>query len=1042
MNYNIGNEMVNNKAAATYLQGAEGGAHAAGKAAIQAGKTGNVSSGYALDLGAGEREGQIFSDQKKGVAAQVADDLVSNGKAQKDFMILASNTLSPEAYGKMAEDGYDVQQMDPEETLTVVDEINAEMAKAGVVIAGYNDDLSKDELEAITGSAAYAAELDRAFRENGVPLTEQNAKEVIAVIGQAEQIPALSDGTKKYLVENEMLPTVNNMYLAAHSGAAAATAAPRGYVQTGGYLGMTAQAGETADEKLTAQMQKVIGRAGEEANEANLAETKRVLDLGLPLTEDTFLAMSELDALQFPLKIKDVADAAARALGDGQKASQADVTRRESLLQKAVELTDQVAQISDAAVDAVADADKPLTIRNLAAAQAAMNAGQDVTGTQAEPAKADRAQVPEQVTGTAYAQQTEMKLRVEVSYEAKHLTSKRQMEEIRLSMTVEVSYRMLKNGVRVDTTELSKLVDEMKSAEAQLQKAKFGSDASQSAAQRAGFFRDTMDVVRSLPGMPVSLIGDLLKRDSLHLSAEASLDITLSEYAALGNRRIQSYAAAGERYETMMTVPRADLGDNIKEAFARADSLLAELGIEANEENLRGARILGYNRMELSEDNMTSVKAAYRKVSSITARMTPAVTLQMIRDGVNPMQLSMDELDRRLEEAPDSAEKYSEFLVRMEQRGEVTEAEKASCIGIYRMLHQVQKRDGAAIGSVLAQGAELNFDNLLTAVRSRRDSGMDYRVDDDFAGMESRVDNNIEEQIRTAYYQNAREDLLAAGAVPVEIYEELLAERIAATPDNVLGLEGLRKERGQVFASARQALTGIEERRSSTTADGKVVTESGAGSSASPFAVTEAVLEAAMADTLEHFVSKEDAGAAYEHMADVAGQVMAEAAAQEGERIDVRRFTSALKQLHTARQLAREEVYELPMMLEGEQSSVSVRILRDGNAQGRVDITMEHSRYGRMHARFSAEGTGGDRHLDGYVVCDSEEGMHAAEEHRAHLLEQLAQEQIPAGEINFVYSGHMAVNFSAGSADDNSSSFDTAALYRAAKTFLQVMGGE
>ena len=43
-----------------------------------------------------------FGEQKKGVAAQVQEDLTSNAKAQKDFMILASNTMSPEAYGKMA----------------------------------------------------------------------------------------------------------------------------------------------------------------------------------------------------------------------------------------------------------------------------------------------------------------------------------------------------------------------------------------------------------------------------------------------------------------------------------------------------------------------------------------------------------------------------------------------------------------------------------------------------------------------------------------------------------------------------------------------------------------------------------------------------------------------------------------------------------------------------------------------------------------------------------------------------------------------------
>ena len=1023
MNINIGEKAIQEKSAAAYYQGAQGAGYGADVAqAVKAGRS--VGAGYALDLGAGDREGQILTEkslmQKKGVAAQMQDDLASNAKAQKDFMILASNTMSPEAYGKMAEDGYDVEQMDPEETVTVVDEIKAEMAKAGVVIAGYNDDLSKEELEAITGSAAYAAELDRAFRENGVPVTEQNAKEAAEVIRQAEQIPALTDGAKKYLVENELAPTINHMYLAMHSGASV-KAAPQGYVQTGGYLGMTAQAGQIPDEKLTAQMQKVIERAGEEADEEHLAEAKRILDLGLPLTEDTFLSMSELDALQFPLKTGDVADAVARALSDGQKAAQADVTRDQTLLQEAVALTEQVAQISDEAVDAVADAELPMTIKNLAAAQTAQ---------------------------TAYTQQTEMKLRLEVSYEAKYLTARRQMEEIRLSMTVEVSYRMLKNGVHVDTTELSQLVEEMKAAEQQIQEAKFGSNAMQNASQRSATYQDTMDVVRSMPGMPVSLIGDLLKRqDSVSIRAESTLDITLSEYAELGQRRIQSYAAANERYETMMTVPRADLGDNIKEAFDRAESLLAELGIEANEENLRATRILGYNGMELSERNMTSVKEAYRKVNGITQRMTPGAVLQMIRDGVNPMQLSMDELDARLGAETEDTERYSEFLVRMEQKGEVTQQERESFIGIYRMLHQIGKRDAAAIGSVVAQGAELSFRNLLTAVRSHRDRGMDVSVDDGFGGMESTVANDIEEQIRTAYdpsvfYQRTMEDMMAAGNAPQEIYEELMADQVEVNTDTILGLLGLRRERGMLFDSAKAALSGIEERRSSTTADGRVVSEGGSGSGTSTFAVTEAVLEAAMENTLDRFVSKEDAGEAYEHMADVAERVMAEAALEEDGRIDLRRLTSAMKQMHTARQMAQEEAYELPMMIGGEQSSVSVRILHNATASGTVEISMEHITYGKMRARFSAQGSGTTQQLEGYVVCDSATGASAAEAKKDRLLQQFEEESLPVGEVKFVYSEHLAVNFSEKNADENNSSFDTASLYRTAKTFLQVMGSE
>ena len=149
-----------------------------------------------------------------------------------------------------------------------------------------------------------------------------------------------------------------------------------------------------------------------------------------------------------------------------------------------------------------------------------------------------------------------------------------------------------------------------------------------------------------------------------------------------------------------------------------------------------------------------------------------------------------------------------------------------------------------------------------------------------------------------------------------------------------------------------------------------------------------------------------------------------------------------MKQIHTARQMAREEAYELPMMIGGEQSSVSVRIIHNAAESGTVDITMEHITYGKMRARFSAQGNGDAQRLEGYVVCDSSDGVQAAEAQKDRLLQRFDEEGLAVAEMKFVYSEHMAVNFSEKTADENNSTFNTASLYRTAKTFLQVMGGE
>ena len=76
----------------------------------------------------------------------------------------------------------------------------------------------------------------------------------------------------------------------------------------------------------------------------------------------------------------------------------------------------------------------------------------------------------------------------------------------------------------------------------------------------------------------------------------------------------------------------------------------------------------------------------------------------------------------------------------MEKNNQITEEERNSYIGIYRLIHQVEQTDGAAIGALVNQGAEMTMKNLLTAVRSsHKTNRMDISVDNDY-GESKRTD--------------------------------------------------------------------------------------------------------------------------------------------------------------------------------------------------------------------------------------------------------------------------------------------------------------
>ena len=74
---------------------------------------------------------------------------------------------------------------------------------------------------------------------------------------------------------------------------------------------------------------------------------------------------------------------------------------------------------------------------------------------------------------------------------------------------------------------------------------------------------------------------------------------------------------------------RTDLGDSIKKAFAGIPTMLQEMGLESTPENERAVRILGYNRMEITEESIAQIKDWDAEVNTCllytsTARFFPS----------------------------------------------------------------------------------------------------------------------------------------------------------------------------------------------------------------------------------------------------------------------------------------------------------------------------------------------------------------------------------------------------------------------------------
>lgn len=975
---------------------------------------------YALDISGTVMDNNAYKGQGK-TAEEVMQDAGNIDVAvQRDYMTVMSNSMSTEDFGRMMKDGYDIGDMDVEEVVTIVDTIKAELIKGGTQVQGYTDQIDMETLEKITGSEAFARELSRQFAEHDVPVTEENVKDAKKAYDKAAELQELTEGAVKYMVENRMEPTIDNLYLAGYSATADGDRQGRGYYADGaGYYAKKAE--EYNWQQLRPQIEKVLEEAGLEVNEETLEDAKWLIKKGVPLTPEAAWDFYRLDNLTLPQNDEQILSAIAAAIADGKGAGAADLADDRSSLEKAAEYIERFEQITEEAVDNTVAEGKEPTLVNLEAAQKQI---EDVRASMEKavqehpaPERGERAEPENVITEVPEA-----------------VTARRHLEEVRLMMTIEANRKLLESGYSIETAELEKLVDALKELEAQQRQLLFEEPDIDRAAEKAAVYAETKSKIAEIPQMPIDIAGRFKAADE---------DFTLKNVHAEGAALRNQYDEARNKYEAWMTTTREDMGDNIQKAFRNVDDILADMEMEASEENRRAVRILGYNNMELSYENILAVREADMELRRVIDRMTPAAVLQTIRDNKNPLEMTIPELNDYLDSSQyaeeQENEKYSKFLYKLDKNKEINEEERTAFIGIYRMFRQFEKTDDAAVGTLINMGAELSFKNMLSAMRSQKKVGMDFMVDDAFAGIDvveksMSITGQIESGFRK-YYRDIVADIADRMAeqdastekdyqeeqidgfrdsckVDDSIIEELLNNKQPVTANNLLAANMLMHKPGILFKQLGD--------------------------------FTKAADKDKVKDTISHLTEsmtdKDSAQEAYDEMQQVFEGVLEEAKYDAGiSYIDLKAIQSCQKQLTLAGNLAREENYHIPVEINGETTSIHLKVLHKTEEGGKVKAVLSTERYGDVAAEFSIR----NQKLSGYIVCSTPEGTSQMQDREDALrsafqthVESLVQNKLEIGSIGIIHSSELDLNsFAAEDASDGAPA-QTADLYQIAKAFI------
>ena len=988
---------------------------------------------FALDISGTAMDNKAYGGQGKTIEGVMQEALATDVAQQKDYMTVMSNSMSDEDFAKLQEDGYHPNSTEIGTLVTVVDRIKAELAESGVTISGYTDTLDWETWNAITGDSIKTQAIVSRLKKNDVPVTESNISEVKKALDKVQELSSIHEGAMKYMVQNNMSPTIDNIYTAEFSSISDGDHQGRGYYADEMPMYYAKKADDINIQQLMPQIEKVIEEANETVNTDTILAANWLIEKGVPLTSGTLSLLLDVSQTDVCINSDTIMDYITQAMGEGKSAGEALLLNKEGYYDQTKELLQEVEQISDEAIKAVVLSKQPITIKNLFAFQKQIQLQAD-----------DK-------TASMDSDESEIS-------DNKLIVAKRQLEEIRLQMSLEANVKLLKKGIQIDTTELEQLVDYYKEIEKKHNSTLFGEYSDESSViEKASLYRETLGKVSEIPAIPAAVIGRAVSQ---------GIAFTLNNIYEQGIVLQNKYRAAEETYEALMTAPRSDLGDSIKKAFRNIDELLDDINMDHTETNKRAVRILGYNNMDITCENVEAIKEADETVTRVIRKATPAAVLQMIRDNRNPLETDLNSMEEYLSEMDADvlceSEKYSKYLYKLEQNDTISKEERKAYIGIYRLFHQIEKSDGAVIGRLVNQGAELSFKNLLTAVRSKKNSNIDRTIDDDFGRLESvnQDAESISDQINSikavAYNKRLVRDVLD-NLEPeildqIDITNEMTLEEIAwqiktfdnensqkierqieyqqledirkiknvedsvirtlidfdqpVTVDNLMALSYMKQNRGAAFRSLYEKAEGEEKE----------------------------VLEKTFTEVTKNFVGEEEVNMSFKNLEQVSKDIMETVSEKESvTSLDIRSLALTFTQVKLATDLAKEKYYEVPVMIGNQVTSINLRIVH-GEESGKVTAITQGELCGKVVAEFTVNGD----NISGYIGTDSQEGLTILKEKEAELKNGLQKNGKQISSLNLIYSQNLDTEKIV--AEKNSRSEKEAVsskeLYTIAKEFL------
>lgn len=867
------------------------------------------------------------------------DALKSKASMLKDNLNAIFDKMETGTVVAMDEEGVDVNNTEAKELVTVVEQIQIKLAM---------------------------------YCEDFKPTVDMESSSIKAVMGAAATFTAnkeLGEGTKEYLLKNNLRPTVENVYIAEHAGSKGNSRKPLQEKQW---------------QEILPQVNKVIEKAGLPLDEVSQNMGRWLVDREIPLTAENLNKLKEMDNLS----VEDFEERISATIMEGYRPSATVLTRESLPWEESAKAISTIERANSANIMWWATSSK---VQNLNELKATVDEGKAIT-----PDYSDE----------------------------RFVSASRQLQEARLMMTINAGRTLEKNNISINTVEISRLVEELKNYELEQMNRSLAEDVKFTPDELTKA-NDALLAFMSLKNIPAVALGSVVKTD------ETVNAIALGSH---GTVLRDDFDKAQKAYEHLSTEIRIDLGDNVNKAVnASTEDILRNFGMENNEANQRAVRILAFNEMDINEENLFRVKALDESVNTLFERLNPQLALNMIREGKDILSTPVDELSTylldRMQEMMPKEEKYSEFLYRLDKKGQIEAEEREKFIGIYSMVHKFQKDGMNAVGSLLNQGLELNMGNLLTAFYSRKDKGMELVVGD--------TTPTVHIQDKVTYYKNLfgkvankitpdKLENISDEMTPEEFVQEMekaIAEDDILYEKYIHDIEGAAKMEPQVYKFVTEnylpeTINVMISAREFLKNDRKVFKD-----------YEKETAKNKAEEFFEAMDNKEALQKEYDRMVEDTRKILEDAYVTKDTYVDMDSLRVMGSQINMLQQLANNNYFCIPYEGENSEGVIHLRVVESGDEAGTFNAKFELKNLGKVTVEGKVEADS----VKAVIMCEEEASQFISDK-----IQKLEEELNKKGYGEIKISINIAKEHPQGIAK-NMEKVSTRRIFSAAKIFVSNM---